>query len=249
MTPQLSLVCIVNNTEIYNSFLDSLKTQVGIQYELLPIMNLGNEFTSARQAYNSVIASLKGRYVIFLHPDIRFLNERVLLKISEAANVICDFGVIGVAGARGNSYHQAEIVTSIVHGIDRHSFGKSLNCPVEVQTVDECLFLVERNYLIGHQFCNRSGWHLYAVEYCLNCIKDGRKNYVVPADIWHMSEGKSLDEKYVEQVESIVKDWNPYFDYIYSTIKTWKTKGITANFYRKYYWLKQRVKRQIIRRG
>ncbi len=60
----------------------------------------------------------------------------------------------------------------------------------EVQTVDECFFIMNKNIIEKMKFTSLNGWHLYAVEQCLRMTKLGKRNYVVPANLWHLSDGK-----------------------------------------------------------
>ena len=247
----ISLVLIVNKQEIYKDFLDNLDTQEEIEYEIVPIFNYNNEYRSARQAYNNATKKINGDVLIFMHPDIRFLHKHSLKNFVESIHSIKDAGVIGVAGARASKDKPSvgDILSGIVHGLDKRELGTvQIKKTEEVQTVDECMFAVNKKYFLEHPFSDLSGWHLYAVDYCLEALKNSRKNYVVPSQIWHISDGVSLDEKYVEQVEIIIKKWRDYYNVIYTTIKTWPTKGVYAYIYRKYYWIKQRIKRMIMRR-
>ena len=244
-----SFLTIVNRDAIFEEFKSDLLNQSVDNIELIKIDNTKNEYSSARQAYNDAAIKASGKYLIFSHPDIRFLNKDVVKKIIEQIEKAESFGVIGIAGAKQDKGKKSIIITSIVHGSDKHTFGDERCLSIEeVQTVDECLFVVKREYFLKNPFPVKEGWHLYAVEYCLDCIMNGESNYVIPAEIWHMSEGKSLDEKYVEQIEVLIKERKKQFDTIYTTIKTWRTRGTSAWLYRKYYWLKQRIKRMIVRR-
>lgn len=246
--PDFSILTIVNRQEVYEEFLRSLEQQEGVYFELLPVFNLRNEYDSARRAYNEAARKAKGAYLLFSHPDIRFLSSSALKSIRDQAEALGDFGVVGVAGAKEKSGTTGEIIAGIVHGPNKEKIGdRQITAPEEVQTVDECFFLVRTEDFRAHPFKEKPGWHLYAVEYCLDAIRRGKTNYIVPAEIWHLSDGRSLDEKYVAQVDALVKERRNQFDVIYTTIKTWPTKGVSAFIYRKYYWLKQRVKRSILR--
>jgi len=245
MEPAVSIICIANDTEVYEGFLESLRAQIFTDHELIPVMNLNNEYTSARRAYNEAAASASGRYLLFLHPDIRFNDENALGDIISALPE--SFGTCGIAGAIRLWKYKREILTTIVHGSGRIPAGRSITGPEEVQTLDECFFIIENKYFKSHPFSGKEGWHLYAAEYCLNCIRDGRRNYVVPARVWHMSDGRSLNAQYVLQVEQLIDEQKDWFDLICTTVKAWRTRGTAALLYRKYYYNKQRLK-SIIRK-
>lgn len=242
---KLSLICIANDQKIYDEFLDNLAEQKFGDYELITVMNMNNEYSGAREAFNENAAAAKGDYLMFIHPDIRFLNEHALGDLAEGLDREMPFGVLGVAGAAPDGRGGRDILTTIVQGEDRQPVGKAIEHCTEVQTLDECLFVVEREYFKRHSFSKRKGWHLYGAEYCLNAIRDGYVNKAVPSDVWHMSAGNSLDASYMDQLEELIEDQKDHFDLICTTVKAWKTTGKSASAYRKYYYYKQRLKKKI----
>lgn len=239
----LSIVVIANKEDIYQDFINNLNTQTEISYELLTIDNYHNEFNSASKAYNSIIGKYNGRYLMFLHPDIRFLNPSVLKKIINYADELKDFGVIGVAGATFNEKKERIILSNIIHGYEKKYAGITIKEPTKVETLDECLFLIKREVFNIHPFTIRSSWHLYCVEYCLQELKSKRNVYVVPANIWHLSDGKSLDSSYIVSLKDLIKDYSNDFPVLYTTVKKWKTKGLLSSIYLNYYYFKQVIKK------
>ena len=79
---------------------------------------------------------------------------------------------------------------------------------------------------------------------CINNLH----NYVVPAEMWHMSDGKSLNPAYMKTLEIMIDRYGTYTDYFNTTVRQWKTTGVSATLYRKYYYLKQILKRILIRK-
>lgn len=245
MPIDISLITIVNDKDVYEGFLNSLGKQKNADYELIPIYNTNNEYQSARSAYNDAAQTAKGTYLCFVHPDVRFLDTDSLANILDQVMSIDDFGVIGIAGAQARGRKNRVILTTIVQGKQLNRVGEMISKPEEVQTVDECLFIVKNEYFQSVHFPQKDGWHLYGVEYCLQALGKGKKNYVIPSKIWHMSDGKSLDCKYVSQLNSLVKEYKNDYKLICTTVKAWPTRGICARLYRKYYWVKQYIKRKI----
>ena len=243
-----SIVTIVNDLEKYTGFCQSLNSQKNIKYELLPIYNLDGAYQSARKAYNSILDSCNGKYIIFTHPDIRLEETETLFSVKEYAERIETLGVIGVAGAtfdEGN-INKRIIYSNILHGKDKNPAGIQIERPEKVQTVDECFFLIQREFILKNKFAQVDGWHLYAVELCLQYILQDRINYVIPVKMWHMSDGKSLDVNYVYQLERLIKIYGEFFPIFYTTVKIWKTKGMLSKIYRKYYIIKQKLKKRIM---
>lgn len=248
MQPLCSLITIANKEAIYEKFLCSLKTQQGVDFEILTVFNYHNEERSAREAYNRMAHMATGQYLIFLHPDIRFLSNSSLYEIMRWVTSAPLFGVIGVAGADAPTVgHMSTLYSNIYNGEDKHRVGNTINELHEIQTVDECMFIVDREYFMSNPFGTRLGWHLYAVEYCLQCQSRGRRNFVAPADaIWHLSDGRSLDPSYVKQVRDLMDEYCEQFDCIYTTVKAWKTRGVRAHIYNTWYYYKQWLKKMIL---
>ncbi len=70
-----SIVCVYNNVEILNQYLlESLKSQT-ILYELILLDNSCNKYKSAAEALNYGGERAKGRYIMFVHQDIKFENS------------------------------------------------------------------------------------------------------------------------------------------------------------------------------
>lgn len=244
---RIAIFTIVNNLDIYNEFVDSINLQKDVCFQLFPIMNCHGEFSSARKAYNEYANGKEFKYFVFSHPDIRFLDDKSLSDIINYVDSIGEFGVVGVAGAT-KIQDSCRTLTTIVQGKNKAFYGYKISKPEKVQTLDECFFVVESEYFNQHLFSDVDGWHLYSVEYCLNAEINNRVNYVVPSRVWHLSDGASLDEKYMTQLNKLIEDYREKYDVIYTTVKPWRTKGLRASIYRKYYWLKQRIKRALVRR-
>lgn len=240
-----SLITIVNKEAVYKDFLDSLNTQVGVKYELIAINNEHNQYSSARTAYNVAARRAKGEYLIFLHPDIRFLASDSLARICNYTKEIDDFGLVGIAGSPKELVKNERIIlTNIIHGDNKETVpnSKKVTGPTEVQTLDEAFFIMKKSFWEKFPFPNKEGWHLYAVEQCLIANINGYPNYVVPANIWHTSDGKSEDYRYTLQVRKLIREYRPYVDNINTTVKRWRTRGLYANLYSLAYLMKMYLK-------
>lgn len=239
MGTKCSLITMYNDKTIAREFEENLATQQEIDYELISIDNYSREYASIREAYNEAFQKSCGEYIVFLHPDIRFLANRALADIIHRCEEIKDFGVVGIAGAAPGKRGERVVYSSIVHGENKVNPGELICDAKEIQTVDECLFIVKREVFARIGFAKKEGFHLYAVEYCLDMILEGRTNYAVPAQVWHMSSGKSMDPSYVVQLEEVLKVYRKNFDVIYTTVKKWPTRGFWSCAYRKYYYVKR----------
>lgn len=218
-----SIITVENNKEVFQTFNKNLKKQKDIDYELIAIDNENNQYSSARDAYRQAILQSRGKYLLFLHPDIHFLDSFALRDIATEVYELNDFGVIGVAGCPTGK--KSYIVTSIFQGENREAFGTRIKRPINVQTVDECFFIMKRDIYDKIPFSTIKGWHFYAVEQCLRAIIIGQKNYVIPARIWHKSAGASEDSNYIKTGKIIINKYGQYFDSINTTITKWYIHG------------------------
>lgn len=250
--PLISIISIVNNEKIYAAFKENLSTQTNISYELLKISNSHHEFSSARTAYNSAAAKAHGKYLVFCHPDIRFLAKNSLLDIITSITKLEKLGVAGVAGSPFELVDNNRVILSnIVHGEQKTNAGKDISRPVEVQTVDECLFILTKDYWLNHPFSHESGWHLYAVEQCLAANQAGLKNFVVPAELWHTSDGQSEDYHYYTHLRHLVRQYRNVLPRINTTVKMWPTRGLKSQLYISYWqlnrWIKKILKLKVLK--
>lgn len=221
-----SIITIVNKEDVYQQFKRNLSEQRGLNYELIKINNDHNQFESAREAYNQALDKCHGEYLIFLHPDIRFLDNMALYDVLKQIIYISNLGVAGIAGCPSKLvHHKSVILTTIVQDNPPYHFGTNISKPTKVQTLDECFFVIKKAFLEKHHFSNIKGWHMYAVEQCLIALMNGKENYVVPARIWHMSPGSSENWQYVQTGRELVRRYGKYFPSINTTMTTWNTSS------------------------
>lgn len=226
MQDLFTIITIVNKENVYKRFKENLSNQQGVNYELIKVNNDNNQFISAREAYNNALKKAHGDYIVFLHPDMRFLDKSALHDVLVQIIALKDLGVAGISGCPSElHHHKSTIVTSILHGDPAHHFGKKINHVTEVQTVDECFFVMKKSFCETHPFSDIKGWHMYAVEQCLVSLLAGKKNYVVPARMWHYSTGFSENWQYVQTGRKIVSKYGEFFSSINTTITTWNTKS------------------------
>lgn len=239
-----SLFCIVNDNKMYEGLLKNISAQVDLDFKIIPFMNIQNDCKGARIAYNSLLKDMEGEYAVFLHPDIRFLDKHALRDIIDFCDSLGNFGVVGIAGCPENLINGKRIIySSIFHGERKVKVGSPILQPAEVQTVDECFFVFRREVICKLGFEEAPGWHLYAAEQCLRVKKIGLNCYVIPSNVWHLSDGKSLDPSYVKQIDILIQAYKDQYQNINTTVKKWKTSGMLSYLYRRYYYIKQRLKK------
>lgn len=137
---------------------------------------------------------------------------------------------------------QYSIKTNIIQGENGEHVGRPITVKTEVMTVDECLFLIRHDTWSKNYFSSNEGGHLYAVEYCLDMLDVGKRNYVVPIEVWHKSDGVSLDYLYCDQVLKLLEKYKDKYKYINTTVKQWTTSLYGRKIYIPYYRIKQKIK-------
>lgn len=241
-SPKYSIITIINNKSTFDEFSNSLSQQRDVAYELIKINNCDNEFTSARSAYNYGATLAKGDFLIFCHPDIRFLDEYSLFNICKFTQDQEDFGIMGIAGSpRELKNNNRVLLSTIIHGDNKvHAGDSNFSHAIEVQTLDECFFMMTKNFWELHPFSNQNGWHLYAVEQCIIANLNNQKNYVIPARIWHTSDGKSEDYHYYIYLRQLIHKYRNYLpETLNTTVKKFPTHGIAVNLCT-FYWILNR---------
>ena len=102
--------------------------------------------------------------------------------------------------------------------------------PENVFSLDEVLFIVKKKKLEKYPFdIKNKTWHLYAVEYCLKMKNKGEKVMVIPSNIYHLSDGQSLNNSYFRELRRICKENRKLDKVIYTTVGSWYTNPILLN--------------------
>jgi len=186
----ISIVCVYNNERLLADFLlDSLSHQT-IHCELITIDNTENQFASAAQALNCGGRKAHGKYIMFVHQDIRLCS---IEWIRDAERMLESLPNLGVAGIAGRSEGGC-ILANLTNGTPPTAAGTQIGAePLPVKTLDECLTIVPRDVFNVLQFdeITCDGWHLYAVEYCVSSTLLGFVLYVLPFHTYHLSGGTS----------------------------------------------------------
>lgn len=220
-----SIISIYNKKEVINKYLKtSLDKQINVKYEEIFVDNSQGKYLCAKEAIQSVIDELNGKYIIICHQDIEFKSKDSLKNIIDTLDNISEFGVVGVAGV-----NKKQIISNISHGINKMPVtSNTINKESLCETLDECLFIIKNETKYINEFkkiiCNT--WHLYAVEYCLRMRILNEKVYVIPADIYHVSSGDSFNNSYYEQLRIITKKYHKEIKSINTTMGFWNTNKL-----------------------
>jgi|Deesub1362A_J573_1020465.scaffolds.fasta_scaffold02663_2 GT2 family glycosyltransferase len=224
----ISIICVYNNKKILNEWLlRSLENQTA-RYELILIDNTDNKFKSATKALNYGGKKAKGKYIMFVHQDVRFSSNTWLKDAVNMLNSLPDVGIAGVAGKRDirGFIESRRIISNIVHGIPPKFAGNiKIHNPEKVQTLDECLFVIPKRVFDMLQFDeeNIDTWHLYAVDYALSVKKLGFNVYVLPLKIHHRSTGDPIPTDYFKSLRKLLKKHKKNYQHVNTTCGNWYT--------------------------
>ena len=232
----ISVVCAYNNETILNEFLlRGLKDQT-VEYELITVDTVKHRFQSAAEALNFGGNGARGKYIMFVHQDVRLVSNSWLENAEEVLDTIPNLGIAGVIGkVEEGSIDSERTKNIIIHGDDMQQIGNHIDSPVKVQTLDELLLIIPKEVFKGFQFdqkvCNH--WHLYGVDYCLSAAIEGKSVYVIPFFVIHKSKGASinkplysslsalftlgLDRTYYKTLNKVLKKHKKKFVRIYTT--------------------------------
>lgn len=208
----INYIVAVNNEQIFNENIG--RSKLYIEYPELFILQKG--YDNIPKAYNE--ASSTADYLCYLHQDVYLPDDWNLEQIENM-----DFGVVGVAGKKGNEY--------IGFIQDRgNAWGSSEGLPAEVETLDELLFVIN-NWSIKNgtfEFDEGVGNHLYCVDLCLQAKQKGLKNFAINAFCQHNSEhGYILPSDFYDSYRYLQKKYKDELP-IHTTCTKITNTGVTA---------------------
>jgi len=181
----LSVVCVFNDPEVRQECLDrslsDYRGEVAVDY--VPVDNTRHTFPTAGAALGAGVARARHEVVVLVHQDVYLHDVDRLGELAETLLADRSWGVLGANGvtAGGRS-------TGLVR--DRvQLIGDAAPTPVEVDSLDEVLFMVRRELLLEHPLTQDAdlAWHAYAVELGLRYADLGLKVGAVDAAITHNS--------------------------------------------------------------
>lgn len=188
----VSIVCVFNDLDVRTTCLDAsidAGRAVAPQTEYLPVDNRDGRFASAGAALNDGARRARHDVVVLVHQDV-YLHSLVALE--EAAAALLDDPGTGLLGAVGitSSATVAGVVRDRVVMI-----GAPSSPSVAVDSLDEVLFLVERDRLLDEPLSEHPdlAWHAYAVEYGARVRSQGLQVRTHDVVLTHNSMTTNLD--------------------------------------------------------
>lgn len=85
MIDKITIVVVWYKKNQLDDFLDNINKQKDIDITVISLDNSQNQYVGAREAFNSVINKIDTDYVLFLHPDVYFEDNTILIKMLSVA--------------------------------------------------------------------------------------------------------------------------------------------------------------------
>jgi glycosyltransferase involved in cell wall biosynthesis len=216
-----SVLCVYNNRQKFNDYLVTSLNRQTIPFELIAIDNTTGKFNSAAPLLNEAAKNAKYDYLMFAHQDVSLDSPKWLERVRKDLEKLYPFGAAGVAGKLDK-----EMLASVSHGNPPCFVGKiKLRKPARVQTLDGCLMIVPKETFLKMPFDEAAvdGWMLYVANYCLDLIRQGYRNYVLPHEVYHESTGCEDRDALQNVMTKIIARHQDHVKTIYTTVGTWKT--------------------------
>jgi glycosyltransferase involved in cell wall biosynthesis len=182
----VSIVCVSNDAEVLGACLRrsvEAGRLLAPQTELIIVDSRGGQFETAGAALNQGAAGARHPVVVFAHQDV-YLHS--LPDLERAANELVADPSIGVMGAVGID-SSGRIIGRIRDRVI--GLGAPAPAPRDVESMDEVLFMVERERLLREPVADAAplSWHAYAVEYSARMRAAGLRAVVRDIPLTHNS--------------------------------------------------------------
>ncbi|MFR3998500.1 MAG: glycosyltransferase [Paratractidigestivibacter faecalis] len=188
----VSLVCVYNKADLLEEMRRSAESS-GLSIECIFLDNMDSSYSCAADALNEGVGLATAPVIVTLHQDVEFLEPSSLVDlvrlVSEGA-----LGLYGIVGVDSLCRDRA-IMSRIREGEDGSRVYSSLVEDIaEVATLDECLVAFRRELRDVVRFDSSvcPGWHLYAVDLCLQARRLDIPSFAVGIPSWHKSRGSML---------------------------------------------------------
>jgi len=186
----ISIVCVYNDPEVRKQCLDRSIDAYGgnLEIDYIAVDNTTRDYSSAGAALNHGAEMARFDVVVFVHQDVHLHSIDRLAAVG-AALIGGKWGLLGANGVtmQGESVGRLRDRTQLI--------GRYAPTPVDVDSVDEVLFMVSRDAVLEHRLTEDPdlSWHAYAVEYGLRMRSLGKRVGAVDMAITHNSLTINLD--------------------------------------------------------
>ena len=186
--PTISIICVFNDPQVRSECLDASVARLGTSVQYVPVDNVDHQFASAGAALNHGASMATGEVLVFVHQDV-YLHAMGPLLAQARRLGPGGWGMIGAAGITSGGVLVGSMRDRMVlTGVDADE-------PVEVDSVDEVLFMVRRDLVAEQPLVEvpALAWHGYAVEYGLRLRALGLRTGAANCAVTHNSLTINLD--------------------------------------------------------
>lgn len=200
------IVVSITDNKWYSEYFESCLGSIGIPYTLIKT----NPDVSITNAYNSIIKYnnlYKSKYTMFVHQDIKFLEEDWGKRIVEFCNKLPDLGYAGTECIT----EKGDIIGYGYAFRGKTKWGRSPKEPIKVQTCDGGVGVIPTKLFLERQFDEQFPWFPVQEDYA--CWVQYEKNmsvYCLPIISWHRGGGKifAKNANKGSQWRYIANKWN-----------------------------------------
>ncbi|SHH49331.1 hypothetical protein [Marivita hallyeonensis] len=186
-----SVCSLVASDEKYQRLLESFEKQGfdASNTEFLALDNRGENRFDGYNALRRVFPQCKGKYILLTHDDIELVEDGAEKLTSVLNNLEARDPNWMVAGNAGwSSAHPERLV---LHLNDPHGDWRDARSgPVDVMSLDENLLILPRARMVFPSV-DLNGFHLFALDMCMQSRMAGGRSYVVPFRVKHHSGGSA----------------------------------------------------------
>jgi len=174
----ISIIVSSHKKDDYLSFLGSLRSTIGVPYELIKIDNF-NQYSLA-EAYNSGAKKAKFEVLVFVHEDVTFNSSDWGITLTKLFEEDQNLGIVGVAGALKKSplptgwgtgtawFDRINLIQAYDDGEQLQTTRKAKESMEPVKVIDGVFFATKKKIWEKVKFDESLvGYHLYDIDFSL----------------------------------------------------------------------------------
>ena len=189
----VSIICVFNDARVREQCLDASIERHRSEVDDLDYVQVDNRdgvFQSAGAAYNVGASRARHDHFVFVHQDVVLHSLTALERVAAALHAEPTVGLAGALGVRRRGRLVGRVRDRVV------LLGERPDGPVDVDAVDEMLFVVPRRTFEREQLSEAPefAWHAYAVDYGLRLRRDGLRVCAVDVPLTHNSFSVDTEE-------------------------------------------------------
>jgi hypothetical protein len=181
-----SIICVFNDARVREQCLDSSIERHRSEVQDLDYVLIDNRdgaFPSAGAAFNAGARRARHDHLVFIHQDVVLHSLAALERAAFALEADHRIGLAGAIGVDRGGRLVGRVRDRVV------LLGEHTDQPVDVDAVDEVLFMVPRRVFERVPLSEEPplAWHAYAAEYGIRLRQDGLRVCAVDVPLTHNS--------------------------------------------------------------